>query len=310
MVAPPAIRPKDTVAICAPAGPVAADRVRAGVDLLASRYRVNVAPGTFARTGYLAGDDDSRAEELDALLRDPDVRAIILARGGYGLMRILDRLDPDPLRRDPKLIIGFSDATALLAWVQRHAGLRCIHGPMVGQLGELPDHDVAWLFGLMERTEPAGRLELELAPMGAPDLTGPIEGALVGGNLCMLAHSMGTPHGFDMAGAILLLEEVGERPYRIDRYLTHLGLAGVFDQEHGQVRGALVGEFLGCEETVHQDHPGAMEVVDERLRRYQIPALCNAPTGHGARNLALPLGARCVLDPRHRTLELIEAAVA
>jgi muramoyltetrapeptide carboxypeptidase len=229
-------------------------------------------------------------------------------------MRILDRLDPEPLRRDPKLIIGFSDATALLAWVQRHARLRCIHGPMVGQLGELHHDDVAWLFGLMERTEPAGRLALELSPLGARDRSDPVEGPLVGGNLCMLAHSMGTPHGFDMAGAILLLEEVGERPYRIDRYLTHLGLAGVFDKGDGQgraqVRGALIGDLLDCEETVHQDHPGAMEVVDERLRHYRIPALGNAPTGHGARNLALPLGARCVLDLRRRTLELIEAAVA
>jgi muramoyltetrapeptide carboxypeptidase len=296
--------------------------VRAGVDVLASRYRVNVSPKLLARAGYLAGDDDARAGELDALLRDPDVRAIILARGGYGLMRILDRLDPEPLRRDPKLIIGFSDATALLAWVQRHAGLRCIHGPMVGQLGELGRDDVAWLFALMERTEPAGRLALELSPMGARDRTDPVEGPLVGGNLCLLAHSMGTPYAFDMTGAILLLEEVGERPYRIDRYLTHLGLAGVFGQAsgqvsgqvhgqvHGQVRGALIGDLLGCDESVHPDHPGAMEVVDERLRRYDIPALGNLPTGHGARNLALPVGARCVLDPRHGTLELIEAAVA
>ena len=286
---------------------MSAERLQVGLERLRSRYRVHLPDGALSRTGYLAGDDDRRAEALNACLRDPEVRAVILARGGYGLMRILHLLDSDALRRDPKLLVGFSDATVLLAWARREANLRCIHGPMAAQLGELPDADVEWLFRLMEDPRPAGPIPASLQPMtmlASPD-TDPVEGVLEGGNLCLLSHLQGTPYSPDFSGRVLLLEEVGERPYRIDRDLTHLGLAGAFDQ----LAAVVLGDITECEETIHSDHPEPLEVIRERLERYGVIAAQGLPSGHGARNLAIPLGARCALDLRRGQLELLEAAV-
>jgi muramoyltetrapeptide carboxypeptidase len=284
---------------------VPADRLRAGVEVLQSRYRVRVTPGVLQRDGYLAGSDEHRAAELNGLLADPEVRAIVVARGGYGLMRILPQLDASALSRDPKLIVGFSDATALLCWAQRCAGVRCLHGPVVTQLGELSPKDVRWLFRMMEDPAPAGVLDMGLTAMGAPGAAA-IEGRLMGGNLCLLSHLLGTPYSPDFAGAVLLIEDVGERPYRVDRYLSHLGLAGALSE----VRAALVGELTDCVETANDDHPTAPAVVDERLRAYGVPGLGGVPLAHGRRNLALPLGGRCVVDQGRGELCLLEAAVA
>lgn len=280
-------------------------RLQAALPLLEARYRVRVAGDITRADGFLAGADDRRAEELDGYLRDPEVRAVLVARGGYGLLRILDRLDPGPLRRDPKLLVGFSDATALLCWALAAAGVRGIHGPLAAQLGELPAADIDWLFRLMESTAPAGRLPHRLSPVGAP-ADRPVEGPLVGGNLCLLAHLVGTPFQVQAAGAVLLIEEIGERPYAIDRYLTRLGLAGALDR----VAGALVGDLIRCVEGTMAAHPDAAEVIDERLRRYRIPGLLGLPTGHGAANLALPFGGRCALDVASGRVELLEPAVA
>jgi muramoyltetrapeptide carboxypeptidase len=282
-------------------------RLRAGLDRLGGRYRLRVADDITRADGFLAGADERRAEELQACLADPDVRAIVVARGGYGILRILDRLDPSVLRRDPKLLVGFSDATALLSWALVAAGVRGVHGPVVGQLGALDPADEAWLYQIMEGTAGAGPLPGRLAPIGDAGAGGPrrLEGPLLGGNLCLLAHLVGTPWQLPLSGAILLIEDVGERPYAVDRYLTRLGLAGALD---GAVAAAC-GDFVRCEETIMTGHPDAMAVVDERLRRYRLPGLRGLPVGHGDRNLAVPFGGRCALDLDAGRLELIDAAV-
>jgi muramoyltetrapeptide carboxypeptidase len=305
-ILPPALRPDDTVAVCAPAGPAPREALRAGLDVLAGRYRVQVAPEIAARAGYLAGGDDQRAESLNRCLRDPDVRAILCARGGYGMMRILEHLDADALRRDPKLIIGFSDATALLAWALRCAGVRGIHGPMVAQLGKLPAADADWLFRLTESRAPLPLPDMPLAPIGAPLPLAPVEGPLLGGNLCLLSHLVGTPYQLDLAGAIFFFEDVGEAVYRLDRYLTHLGLAGALDG----VAAAMVGDMTDC--LVPRDHPSPFAVIHERLARRHVPGVYGALMAHGVRNVALPFGARASLErtdgaPR---LTLLEPAVA
>lgn len=285
--------------------PRSRERLRAGIDVLAGRYRVRVAPEVRARAGYLAGGDDARAASINRSLRDPDVRAIVCARGGYGTMRILDDLDAGALRRDPKLIVGFSDATALLAWALR-AGVRGIHGPMAGQLGVLPAADVAWLFRLMESSAPQALPPLPLAPLGAPLPPAPVEGRLLGGNLCLLSHLVGTAYQLDLQGALLFFEEVGEPAYRIDRYLTHLGLSGALER----VAAALVGDMTDC--AAPPGHPAPLAVIHERLARRGLPGAQGAPLAHGARNLALPMGARAALarSPDGPRLTLLEPAVA
>jgi muramoyltetrapeptide carboxypeptidase len=301
---PPRLRPGDTVGIAAPASPVPVDRLRAGIDRLGGRYRIRVAEDVVRATGYLAGSDERRAEELNGLLRDPDVRAILLARGGYGIFRLLDGLDADALRRDPKPIVGFSDGTALLAWALREAGLRGIHGPVVAQLGDLPVEDTAWLVDLLEGRGAGGRIE-GLAPVGLPG-SGRIEGPLLGGNLTLLAHMVGTPWAPPLAGAVLFIEEQGERPYAIDRYLTRMALAGATTG----ARAAVIGSLTRCIERVNPEHPTADEVIDERLRALGIPGVRGAPFGHGDRNLALPFGGRAAVDLEAGVVELLEPAAA
>ncbi len=307
IIRPPRLRPGDRVAVCAPAGPVSEAKIRAGLEVLRARYRVEVAPDLCARRGYLSGSDDERAESINRYLRDPDIRALFVARGGYGLLRILDRLDAPALARDPIPLVGFSDVTALLAWAAGRAGVGGVHGPVVSQLGHLADGDVAWLFRLLEDPRPPGELAWPLERVGRP-FDDEVRGRLVGGNLCLLSHLAGTPHQVDARGAVMFIEEVGERPYRIDRYLTHLSLAGALTG----ARAVVAGEFFGCEEGADDgaasDVPAAGEVVDERLRALSLPGLAGAPFGHGRHNAALPYAAACALSPEGR-LALAESGV-
>lgn len=259
----------------------------------------------FERTGYLAGTDERRADELNRYLAAPDVRGIVCARGGYGVLRILDRLDAAALKHDPKVVVGFSDLTALLAWCVLEAGVRPIHGPVVTQLAELPAQDVAWMWRMLESPDPAGEIAGELRRIGDRG-GGTIDGRLVGGNLEMVTRLVGTPWQFDLGAGIAFFEDVGERPYKIDRQLTQLKLAGALDG----VRAVAVGDFVRCDEPEGEGVPTALEVVDERLAAFQIPAVAGLPVGHGSRHLALPIGATCAVNLGEAKLVLEEAAVA
>ena len=307
---PPRIARGQTLGIVAPAGPVKLDKLKRGLDRLGDAFRIRLAdsltaPRDPATPSYLAAPDDVRARELDAMLRDPDVRAIVLARGGYGLTRILPRLDPSALRADPKPIVGFSDATALLSWAYA-AGVRGIHGPMGVQLGSLGDGDVAQLVALLTEPRAPGVRPWPLAVHGRGSYRGP----LVAGNLTMFAVLVGTPWALPLRGAIGLIEEVGERPYEIDRYLTQLQLAG----DLAQVSAMIVGDLTRCVDAsppTGEPDPAdaALTTVLERLHAAGTPAAVGAPIGHGDRNEAVPFGALSLLDLDARHFEILEPAV-
>jgi muramoyltetrapeptide carboxypeptidase len=311
IVVPPALRPGDTIGVVAPSGPVNPDRLARGLDALAPHFRIRTGPGVLARTGYLAGDDRARAAELSAMLADPDVRAVIMARGGYGVTRMLADVDPALVRRDPKPVIGFSDGTPLLAFVAA-AGVRPIHGPVVAQLGELPPEDVAGLVRLLTDRAPLGRLPWTLTAIGAPPADRePVIAPLVPANLKMLAHAVGTPWALDARGCALLIEEIGEKPYALDRDLTQLALAGLLRG----ARAVVVGGITRCTDPPHVpgaiDDPGpARAAIDERLRAFALAGLDGAPVGHGARNASLPFGGRARIDLHARTIDLLDAAVS
>lgn len=281
---------------------MASDWLYAGIERAGGRYRLRVPDDVERATGYLAGDDERRADEVNAALRDPDVRALWMARGGYGIMRILPLLDADALRRDPRPIIGFSDGTALLSWAERAAGVRGVHGPVVGQLAKLPLEDATWLFDLIEGRSGAGDTIASLRPIGAGG-SGPVEGPLRGGNLCLLAHLVGTPYQVDLAGAVALIEEVDEKPYAIDRMITHMRMAGALAPA-----AALVGDFTACDDPKYPA-PTALDVVHERLAAAGVCGLAGAPIGHGARNRAVPFGGRVAVDAAAGSLTLLEPAV-
>jgi muramoyltetrapeptide carboxypeptidase len=288
--------------VVAPAGPVPRSGFLAGAEILGRRYQLRYDDALFASEGYLAGSDDRRLQELTAALADPEARAVIMARGGYGLLRILPFLDPAALRARPLPIIGFSDGTALLAHAAR-AGVGAVHGPVVTQLPSLPtiDHDA--LFRLLEQGSPAPVL------LGLDELVpGRARGPLLGGNLEVFSRLLGTPYLPDIGGAILFIEDLGERPYRIDRLITFLDLAGVF----GALAGVVVGDFSAClePEPTRATSPTVEDVLVERLGRLTIPVTLGGLFGHGTRNVALPYGAVCELDTRNGTLVALEGVVS
>ena len=315
-VLPAALRPGDRIGVCAPAGPCRADRLKTGLARLEERAPLrlgSIVQRSLEQTnigGYLSAPDDERIDEFMTLLRDPDVRAIVVARGGYGITRILPALDSDVLRNDPRPIVGFSDATALMSWAL-HAGVRPIHGPMALQFGELGDVDVTWLWRMLTDVAPAGSLPEAGTLPSIGRVASTISGRVTGGNLTLLAALCGTPWAMPMHDGIVALEEIGEKPYAIDRDLTQLFLSGSLST----VRGAIVGEFLRCTDPAwrgdgNDDDGPALATVDERLAAFGIAGVKHVAFGHGKRNLALPIGARAIIDIDAGSITLLDAAVA
>jgi muramoyltetrapeptide carboxypeptidase len=291
------VYPGDCVAVIAPASGFDRAAFDAGLALVDARYESVYGPGIFERERYLAGSDGRRLDELNAALADPEVRALFCARGGYGATRLLGRLrDADP-GASAKLLIGFSDITALHLWMQAH-GRMSIHGPVLTQLGRLPQATCERLFGLLESSAPAAALR------GAATYVGGVaEGPLLGGNLSVFSRVLGTPFMPAIDGAVLLLEDQGERPYRLDRMWTHLQLAGVFDR----VRGIVLGTFTGCEEP--DAAYGSADVLRELAEATGLPCAAGFPIGHGDVNEPVPLGAAVRLDADSATLTFLQAAV-
>ena len=216
----------------APSGGFDSDALAAGVAWLRERYEVRVGDDILARHGYLAGDDARRVRELREALADREADGIVCARGGYGAMRLLEHITPDEVARDPKWLIGFSDITALHALWAR-ARVPSWHASMVTALGRSGEESrAAWVRAIEGELPRFDGLESVGAKTEA-------RGVLRGGNLAVLAALLGTPHELQVDGAILLLEDVGERPYRVDRMLTSLRLAGWFER----VAGVVVGDF-------------------------------------------------------------------
>ncbi len=300
---PAALRPGDAVAVIAPSGPVPSERLEAGLAVLSERYRVVKSDGLLDRKGFLAGEDGRRLAELRWALSDPQIRAVFCARGGHGLLRlVLPLLTARPQELPQRSLVGFSDVTVLHALLGLHERVT-IHGPVITQLGELAVTDRESLWALLESREPPPPL------LGLQSVAGSVRtvtGRLLGGNLEVLSRLCGTPLGdalLHSGEVVLLLEEVTEVPYRIDRALTQLRLAGLLEK----VVAVVVGELLRCEGPA--EHPAALAVIVERLGDLGMPVLAGAPIGHGARNRAVPLGVQVVVDPRRGCLAFAEAAV-
>lgn len=295
-----ALPPGSLIGVIAPAGPVAPDRLAAVPALYAAfGYRCRIYPGCTQRTGYLAGDDTTRLADLHAALADGEVAALHAIRGGYGCMRLLDGVDTALLRARPKLLIGYSDLTALHALWARE-GLPTLHAPMAASDLLLPgrqaDRDA--LFTLLQGGLRTGDV---LAPALAATplhVGGRAAGRLVGGNLSLVAALLGTPWAWDARGALLFLEDVSEDLYRVDRLLTQLRLAGVLDA----TAGIVLGSFTEAES------PTALlqSLLLPLCQAQRKPLLAGWPAGHGTPHRPLPLGLRAVLDADAGTLTLTE----
>ncbi|MFY1698986.1 S66 peptidase family protein [Solwaraspora sp. WMMA2101] len=300
---PPALRPGDEVRVVAPAGPVAAEQVERGMAVLAGwGLRPRLARHALGRHGYLAGTDEQRAADLVEALADPAVRGVFCTRGGYGSQRIADRLDPAAVRRDPKVVCGYSDVTALHLALWRTARLAGVHGPVVAWDDQrCPAESAESLRTAVMGAAPTvvARSPLEAsAPVAVP---GRASGTLLGGNLSLLATSVGTADLPDLSGAILLVEEIGEPPYRVDRMLTQLRRSGVL----AGLAGVALGQFTGCADRQGVD---VAQVLGERLGDLGVPVLGGLPLGHGQTPRTVGLGVPATLDTVAGTLT-VEPAV-
>lgn len=303
---PAPLAPGDLIALVGPSGPAPRERLEAGAAYLEGRgYRVRPGRHLFERHDYLAGTDAQRAADLGEALADPQVRAVFCGRGGYGAGRIIDRLDYGLVAADPKIVLGFSDTTALHLALQARCDLVCFTGGLVSMdLGREPDpFTEGWWWRALTTPGPLGPLPLgEQFKVVRP---GRAEGPLRGGCLSLLCSLLGSPYVPDLKGSILLLEDVDESPYRLDRMLNQLRLAGVLRE----VAGLVLGQFKDCFTPAEMERsPALEEMVMELTEGLELPVVAGLPYGHFARRLVLPLGVRAVLDTAQPQLSLVESA--
>jgi len=283
---PPALREGDAVALISPAGPLSSDEEFVRAEEIVRSLGLVPRIGRYARSkrGYLAGTDEERAADFNDAARDPEVRGIFALRGGYGTMRILGAIDYDALAANPKVVLGYSDLTALLNAITQRTGLVTFHGP-VAALSKFTENETAWLRRAVMRSEPLGELEAAGANTMLP---GSARGPLRGGNLSLVAALAGTPYEIDMSGAVMVIEEIEEAPYRIDRMLTQLRLSGALSR----IAGVLVGRCANCD--VGEDHPYAAmplaKTLADRLGDLGVPVITDLPVGHEGEQWTLPLG--------------------
>ena len=284
VVKPPILQIGDTVGVVAPAGKVDAAGLESGVDRLRDMgFRVRVGSSVHEVYRGMAGEDRSRARDLLRMFSDPEVKAVLCARGGYGSARLIPFLDRELIRKNPKVFVGCSDVTILLLYLTQVCGLLSFHGPMVAPHFGSPDSRLTQEQFLKVLTQPDAGARLPL-PGVRVLRSGRAEGCLMGGCLSILCSAIGTPYDFHTDDTILFLEDVSEPFYRIDRMLTQLKHTGRLLK----VRGVLIGEMPDCH-PAHEE--GRLEdIILEVLDDFEGPVLLGVPSGHGPQCLTLPLG--------------------
>lgn len=298
----PALSSEGLVAVIAPAGPGMLDTDKAVQWMRARGHELRIFPGVYEKNGYLAGSDEVRLNDFHAAFADPDVKAIICLRGGYGTPRLLDRIDFQLLRDNAKPFVGYSDITALHLAISRYAGFVTFHGPLLNAdlLGDKEPSTVTSFFAFLRGQMKAGSV---LSHPAAYPLTavepGIAQGRLLGGNLSIIAATMGTPYQIDAEGVILFIEDVNEPLYRIDRLLTQLRLAGTLSR----LQGVLVGDVAGV------DVEALNRLLKQTFKPLGIPVLSGWRSGHCDPNLTLPMGALVTLDADAQTLVLEQNVV-
>jgi len=312
IIKPPRLRPGDTVGLVCPASaPFEPSAIREGKMATEKLgFRVKIGRNVGKKYGYLGGTDQERATDLQEMFDDPEVKAIVALRGGYGCLRILELLDYEHIRSHPKILLGYSDITSLLLAVHQMTGLVTFHGPVA--LSTFSPYTVDLLQRVLMSAEPAG--EISEAPGSLPiDVNGlsrRVTGRLTGGNLTLITASLGTPYEVDTEGRLLFLEEVGEEPCDIDRHLTHLLLAGKLHA----AAGIAIDRMQRCGPRDYQPaFPTTLsveEVISDRLAQLPVPVVFGLSLGHAADKPTLPLGIRATLDVAKGRLSLDEAAVS
>lgn len=295
----------DTVGVLAPGSPADIGKYETSVKLLKELgYKVKLAPSVKENTGYLAGSDEDRARDINEFFKDDDVKAIISLRGGYGSDRILSLLDYATIKKHPKMFIGYSDVTALHTVLGEKCNMVTIHGPMISSFedGKFTDFTLYNFENGLSGSLPSGDIRMPEGKKLETVNPGRASGILVGGNLSVIASMAGTPYELKGDGAILFLEDVREKPYRVDRLMQQLWQSGLLSR----VNGIAYGEFtdLSDEESGDEDEEdsGSSASIDDVLAYYGKlsgkPVIKGIPAGHGKDNLFIPLGVSATIDAK------------
>lgn len=300
LLKPVPLRKGDRIAVVAPAGSVHEEPLKAGVRALAQAgFNVELAREIHEHDGYLAGGKEKRAKALQGFFQREDISAIFCARGGFGSIQLLPLLDPELIRHHPKIFVGYSDVSVLLNWLLQRCGMVTFHGPMVamevarGLEGRTKDFFWGTLLGEKRHWQ------LQMVEAVRPGI---VEAEMVGGCLSAIVTTLGTPYEVKTDGRILFLEDIGERPYRIERMLTHLQMAGKL----GGVAGMVFGSFINCE---GEGERGIKEIIRDLFHTAPYPVVVGLSAGHGDENLLLPFGAKMALDGNAGVLSLLESPV-
>ena len=301
---PGKLKKGDTVAVVAPAGPVDPETLEKGLKILRKmKLEPVLGQHVFSKRGYLAGRDEDRADDLMSMFENKDVKAIICARGGYGVNRLLPLLKPNIIRKNPKILVGASDITLLLLYLAKKCSLVAFHGPMVGgNFGQYGMKKTKQQFHDLLTGQPEGKtLVSSQAKVLRPGVG---KGKITGGCLTLLCRSLGTPYEIQTRNKILLIEDVNEAPYRIDGMLWQLKTAGKFKD----VKGIILGEMVNC-------HPkksgnGAMaQYYQEMFNGLTVPIVTNFPVGHGKEMWTLPFGVDATLNAKAKSIQLKHCGV-
>lgn len=310
LLRPRALEIGGTIGIVAPGSPPGRRRLRAGVAFLKQQgFKVKIHSQCYRSFGFLAGRDEVRAQALHAMFADPDIDAILCARGGVGCLRLLPLLDFGLIRRNPKIFVGYSDLTALHLAIYQRCRLVTLHGPMVAsELGpKVPHFTARHLFRSLRDGRPPGVVSIGGKRKPFTIIRpGCASGPLLGGNLSLVCRLVGSGYLPDFAGALLFLEDINEEPYRIDNFLSQLRLSGILNH----VAGVVFGNFVDCEpEDAEKPSFSLREVLFDHFSHMPYPVIWGVPFGHGKKTITIPHGVQGTVDTRARRFSIDEAAV-
>ena len=296
LIIPDRLKPGDIIGIVSPAGPVDHEALKPGLAVVEKMgFQARVTEEVFSKTGYLAGSDKDRAKSLNQSFLDPKISAIFCARGGFGSLRILPFLDYDTIGRHPKILIGFSDITALLSTIYHRCSLVTFHGPTVSSSSPADDMTQSALFDALSSESPV----VLSAQSGTVVNSGTVTAPVIAGNLTTFCHLIGTPYSPDFSGHIVIFEDIGEAPYRVDRMLTQMKFAGCF----AGISGIVIGQFKNC-----GSNDEIAAIFAYVFRDLDIPVISGFGIGHSRPNVAIPIGLVATLDTRRSSLIYHRAA--
>ncbi|HHJ53181.1 MAG TPA: LD-carboxypeptidase [Caldithrix abyssi] len=317
IILPPKLNPGDTVGLITPASPLfEAHRtlIEAHEKLANLGFKTKVGKNIFKKYGYLAGTVQERVEDLHDMFADPEVKAIMTVRGGYGSAQLLPYINYDLIRKNPKILVGYSDITALLVGIHEKTGLVTFHGPVA--VSTFTDFTRKYFLKVLTQAQPVGEIEdapyeenLQTSNRVWTYRSGKAEGRLMGGNLTLLQMTLGTPYEFDSDDRILFFEEVSEEPYDLDRMLTHFKLAGKFDRCRGVVFDKLSSVKPADYKPGFNSSLSVEEVIDNIFKDYDFPVCVGLSLGHIANKPTMPLGIKVRLDADSGRISLLEKAV-